>query len=67
MKWFIRIGTHLAAVAVGFALGIYALPILIAPPSPEAQEVQAVAAVSELNRHQFARRFSAIVGVTPVR
>ncbi|MEM9688066.1 MAG: DM13 domain-containing protein [Pseudomonadota bacterium] len=47
MKWFIRIGTHLAAVAVGFALGIYALPILIAPPSPEAQEVQAIAAVSD--------------------
>lgn len=27
--------THGVALAIGFALGIYALPILIAPPSPE--------------------------------
>ncbi len=47
MKWLIRIGTHLVAGGIGFALGIYYLPILIAPDSPEIQEVQAVAAVSE--------------------
>lgn len=27
--------THGAALAIGFALGIYALPILIAPPAPD--------------------------------
>lgn len=43
MKWLIRIGTHLAAAGVGFALGIYLLPILIAPEGPGEQEVQAVA------------------------
>lgn len=33
--------THTLAAAVGFALGIYALPILIAPPAPSAEEVAA--------------------------
>ena len=27
--------SHLVAVGVGFAAGIYALPILIAPPAPD--------------------------------
>jgi hypothetical protein len=35
--------THIAAGAIGFALGIYVLPILTAPPPPAASEVQAVA------------------------
>ncbi len=35
--------THGIALAVGFALGIYALPILTAPKSPEAAELQAMA------------------------
>ena len=43
MKWLIRIGTHVAAGGIGFALGIYLLPILIAPESPDAQEVRSVA------------------------
>ncbi|MDJ0708942.1 MAG: DM13 domain-containing protein [Woeseiaceae bacterium] len=43
MKWLIRIATHMAAVGVGFVLGIYALPILIAPESPGVQDVQSVA------------------------
>ena len=30
------------AAAIGFAAGIYALPILIAPPAPQANEVQAI-------------------------
>jgi hypothetical protein len=34
-------GTHLAAIAVGFAGGIYALPILIAPEAPSDAEVGA--------------------------
>ncbi len=47
MKWLIRIGTHLAAVGIGFVLGIYLLPILIAPEGPGVQEVQAAADSSE--------------------
>lgn len=35
--------THLAAGGLGFALGIYLLPILTAPPAPRAAEVDAVA------------------------
>ena len=35
--------THLLALAVGFALGIYALPILTAPPSPAADGLQKIA------------------------
>ena len=33
--------THLGAVAIGFALGIYALPILTAPPGPDTTALQA--------------------------
>ena len=33
--------THLAAFGIGFALGVHALPILIAPPAPTAAEVGA--------------------------
>ena len=36
--------THACALAVGFAGGIYALPILIAPASPETAALQAAAA-----------------------
>lgn len=36
----IAIVTHAAALAVGFALGIYALPILTAPASPDAAVLQ---------------------------
>ncbi len=35
--------THVLALAVGFALGIYALPILTAPPAPSAAEAAAQA------------------------
>ena len=36
-KWLgILAVTHLGALAVGFAMGIYLLPILTAPPSPDA-------------------------------
>ena len=43
MKWLIRIGTHLVVFGVGLALGIYLLPILIAPTSPGVEEVRSVA------------------------
>ena len=36
-------GTHAVALAIGFAGGIYTLPILIAPPPPSAAEVQVAA------------------------
>lgn len=35
--------SHAATLAVGFALGIYALPILIAPDAPDGQAVRAAA------------------------
>lgn len=38
-RFFLLLLTHGAAVLVGFALGIYALPLLIAPPAPTAEEV----------------------------
>ena len=34
--------THAAAIGLGFGLGIYFLPILTAPPSPNAQTLSAV-------------------------
>ena len=37
------LSTHAAAVAAGVALGIYLLPILVAPPSPTAAEIGAIA------------------------
>jgi hypothetical protein len=43
MKRLFLFGTHLAALAIGFALGVYALPILIAPPAPTAAEIAAQA------------------------
>jgi len=37
------VGSHLATLAIGFALGIYVLPILIAPPAPTTSEIHAKA------------------------
>ncbi len=39
--------THAVAVAVGFALGIYFLPILIAPKAPSLAEVKALSGATE--------------------
>ena len=36
------VATHLIAGAVGFALGIYLLPILTAPDAPTVSEVEAI-------------------------
>lgn len=41
MKKLVLLGTHLLALAAGFALGIYALPILIAPAAPAAADLAA--------------------------
>jgi Electron transfer DM13 len=43
MKKLLLVGSHLLALAIGFALGIYTLPILIAPAAPSAAEVAAQA------------------------
>ena len=38
-KTLLLIASHVVALAVGFALGIYALPVLTAPPAPSAAEI----------------------------
>jgi hypothetical protein len=43
MKTLLLIATHLAAAGLGFAAGIYVLPILIAPTPPAMAEVEASA------------------------
>ena len=40
------LATHIGAGALGFALGIYALPILIAPPPPDAESLAQAAATA---------------------
>jgi hypothetical protein len=47
MKRLLLLVSHLAALAVGFALGVYLLPILVAPAAPSAQEVQAAAGAAQ--------------------
>lgn len=44
MKLVLLVFSHALVLAIGFALGIYLLPILTAPPPPSATEVSAVAA-----------------------
>ncbi|KMV30902.1 phenylalanine--tRNA ligase [Photobacterium swingsii] len=39
--------SHLSVGAIGFAVGIYALPILIAPPPPTAHEVSTVSSQAQ--------------------
>lgn len=51
---FLLIATHAAVAVFGFAVGIYALPILTAPPAPDAAEVQQAAASTEFSG-QFRR------------
>ena len=44
MKKLVLLGaTHMAALLLGFALGIYLLPILIAPEAPSAEDIRAAA------------------------
>ena len=44
MKTLLLAFTHLSALAVGFALGIYFLPVLFAAPPPTAAQLSAVTA-----------------------
>jgi hypothetical protein len=39
--------SHLVVLAIGFALGVYALPILTAPDAPSAQEIQSLQGPSQ--------------------
>jgi hypothetical protein len=40
-KALLLVASHIAVAAAGFAAGIYALPILIAPAAPTAEEIKA--------------------------
>lgn len=46
--------THAAALVVGFAVGVYTLPLLIAPPAPSASEAAALQK-TELYSGEFRR------------
>lgn len=48
------VATHCAAVVVGFAGGIYALPILIAPSAPSEAEIKAISSQTKYTA-QFRR------------
>lgn len=54
MRWIILAITHAAVLAVGFALGIYMLPILTAPKSPDSAML-ATTAQSALFTGSFTR------------
>ena len=47
MKLFVLLVSHLIALALGFGVGVYALPIIIAPRAPSVAEVQAQAAAAK--------------------
>lgn len=42
-RWLLLLGSHTAALGIGFALGIFALPILTAPPPPTQAEAASAA------------------------
>ncbi len=54
MRWIFLSATHLAMLAVGFALGIYLLPVLTAPESPD-DAMLAAGAESALFKSSFTR------------
>jgi hypothetical protein len=47
MKVLFSTATHVLAVGIGFALGIYLLPILTAPESPDTQVVRSTAKTAQ--------------------
>ena len=44
MRWILSLITHGIALAAGFALGVYFLPILTAPEAPDAAELEEMSA-----------------------
>lgn len=75
LRWIVLSGTHAAALAVGFALGVYFLPILTAPESPDqamlAETVQSAQFTATLSRdlkgNDFLHWGEGTIGVTPDR
>jgi hypothetical protein len=57
MRWIILAATHGVMLAAGFALGIYLLPIITAPPSPDRAMLEESAA-SALYTAEFSRDLS---------
>ena len=57
LRWIILAGTHGGALAVGFALGIYLLPILTAPDAPD-EAVLAEAAQAAVYEAEFTRELA---------
>ncbi len=53
-KTILLVASHVAVLVIGFGAGIYALPILTAPPGPAASDVRAAAEGSEFSG-QFRR------------
>jgi len=43
LRWFLLLGSHTGMLAIGFALGIYLLPILTAPQGPAREDLIAAA------------------------
>ena len=54
MKVLVLSASHVAALLIGFGLGIYLLPILTAPPSPDAAMLEKMAE-NALYRAEFTR------------
>ncbi len=52
VKVLLLFGTHISAIGIGFALGIYLLPILTAPDGPDVRMVRSTA-----NAAQFTGNF----------
>lgn len=50
-KALLLVASHIAVAAAGFAGGIYALPILIAPAAPTAEEIKAATAQTQFTGH----------------
>jgi hypothetical protein len=53
----VLLATHAIALVIGFAAGVYILPILIAPPPPSAAEVQAATSAAEF-KAQFRKELA---------
>ncbi len=54
MRWLLLSGSHLAMLALGFALGVYFLPILTAPDGPD-KAMLAKTAETALFKSEFKR------------
>ncbi len=57
MRWIFLSATHLAVLAVGFALGVYLLPVITAPASLD-REMLATTAESALFKTSFTRELA---------